>query len=193
MSCVRVALLGPYEWGPFFEHFYRKTDLSFFESLATAGLFYLRSSNVLMKKRKMQKNFFRRGGIWTLLFRKILIFKCLRRLIFQRSVRSGFIIKCNVLFHASSKTLFRGVLSAVRLFFFEGCKECSASALSCGWPVAEKDCFVPHSCSSSINAPEVYCLPLSLWKVRLLGSPRSRYAFRKVVVTSLVLALRDTR
>ena len=36
---VRVPSGAPYERGPFFEHFYRKTDLSFFESLATAGLF----------------------------------------------------------------------------------------------------------------------------------------------------------
>ena len=39
MPQVRILSLGPYEWGPFFEHFYRKTDLSFFESLAIAGLF----------------------------------------------------------------------------------------------------------------------------------------------------------
>ena len=113
------------EWGPFFEHFYRKTDLSFFESLATAGLFLFVFFQYSHEKVKNTKELFlRRVGIWTLLFRKILIFECLRCLIFQRSVRSGFIIKRNVLFHASLEALLRGVLSAVRLFFFEGRKEC---------------------------------------------------------------------
>ena len=66
--------------------------------------------------------------------------------------------------------------------FLKVAKNVSATALSCGWPVAEKDCFVPHFCSSSINAPEVYCLPLSLLcRIRHSSDRGSQYtsaAFR---------------
>lgn len=45
---------------------------------------------------------------------------------------------------------------------FEGSKNASATALSWGRAVAEKDCFAPHFCSSSVSVAEVYCAPRSL-------------------------------
>ena len=64
MPQVRILSLGPYEWGPFFEHFYRKTDLSFFESLATAGLFLFVFFQCSHEKTKnAEELFLRRVGI----------------------------------------------------------------------------------------------------------------------------------
>ena len=52
------------ERGPFFEHFYRKTDLSFFESLATAGLFLFAFFQCSYEKAKnAEELFLRRVGI----------------------------------------------------------------------------------------------------------------------------------
>ena len=64
MSGVRVSHLGPTERGPFFEHFYRKTDLSLFESLATAGLFLFAFFQCSYEKAKnAEELFLRRVGI----------------------------------------------------------------------------------------------------------------------------------
>ena len=63
-----------------------------------------------------------REQVKTIIFRYIFIYYNRVR-VYTRN-RSGFIIKRNVLFHASPEALLRGVLSAVRLFFFEGRKEC---------------------------------------------------------------------
>lgn len=52
---------GPYERGPFFEHFYRKTDLVFSESLATAGLFLLTFFQCSHEKTKNAEELFFRG------------------------------------------------------------------------------------------------------------------------------------
>ena len=49
----------------------------------------------------------------------ISVLKGLRRFVFQSSVRAHPIVKLNILLHAFAKALFRGVLSAVRLFSFE--------------------------------------------------------------------------
>ena len=123
---------------PVFRTFLSKNGPLIFESLATRGFFYFHFFKALMKKRvNAEELFFHRFRIWTLFFRKILIFKCLWCLIFQRSVRSSFVIKCNVLFHAPPEALFWGVLSAVCLFFFECCKECFGDRiivwLACSW------------------------------------------------------------
>ena len=72
------------------------------------------------------------------------------------------IIELDILRHAFAVALLRGVLPAVRLLFFEGSKNASATALSWGRAVAEKDCFAPHFCSSSVSVAEVYCAPRSL-------------------------------
>ena len=61
---VRIQSLGPTERGPFFEHFYRKTDLSFFESLATAGLFlFVFFQYFLEKTENAEELFFCKVGI----------------------------------------------------------------------------------------------------------------------------------
>ena len=62
MPGVRVSPLGPYEWGPFFEHFYRKTDLLFSESFATAGLFLFAFFQCSREKTQMLKNYFFAGS-----------------------------------------------------------------------------------------------------------------------------------
>ena len=46
--------------------------------------------------------------------------------------------------------------------FLKEAKNVSATALSCGRAVAEKDCFTSHFCSNAVNAADVYCLPRSL-------------------------------
>ena len=52
------------ERDPFFEHFYRKTDLSFFESLATAGLFlFVFFQYFLEKTENAEELFFCKVGI----------------------------------------------------------------------------------------------------------------------------------
>ena len=52
------------ERDPFFEHFYRKTDLPFFESLAIAGLFLFAFFQCSHEKTKNAEGlFFRKVGI----------------------------------------------------------------------------------------------------------------------------------
>ena len=57
--------------------------------------------------------------------------------------------------------------------FLKEAKNASATALSWGRAVAEKDCFAPHFCNSSVSVAEVYCAPRSLWKVSPMGLPRA--------------------
>ena len=46
--------------------------------------------------------------------------------------------------------------------FLNVAKNVSATALSRGVPLAEKDCLTPYCCKSLLNAAEIYCPPLSL-------------------------------
>ena len=98
-----------------------------------------------------------------------------------------------------SSTLFRKALSEVyslryaSSFFLKVPKKLSATALSWGLPLAEKDWITPLTLSRFVNALEVYCLPRSLWKVKSLGFSRSTNAYLKVAVTSCVLAFSEMR
>ena len=46
--------------------------------------------------------------------------------------------------------------------FLNVAKNVSATALSRGVPLAEKDCLTPYCCKSLLKAAEIYCPPLSL-------------------------------
>ena len=58
---MQILSLRKLERGPFFEHFYRKTDLVFSESLATAGLFLLAFFQCSHEKTKNAEELFFRG------------------------------------------------------------------------------------------------------------------------------------
>ena len=59
-------------------------------------------------------------------------------------------------------SVLRCTLCGTPLLFLKEAKNASATALSCGRAVAEKDCFTPHFCRRFVNAGEVYCFPRSL-------------------------------
>ena len=83
-------------------------------------------------------------------------------------------------------------LSGRVLLFFNDAKNDSATALSCGLPGWEKDCFVLYLCKSCWNRWEVYCAPRSLWKIRPDGGWRSSCAILNVAVRSWVLFFFET-
>ncbi len=67
-------------------------------------------------------------------FLKIFFLKVCRRLVIQSHVRTGFVVEANEIIYTFPKSSFRGVLSAVRLFFFEGSEEALRDGVVMGAP-----------------------------------------------------------
>ena len=118
-----------------------------------------------------------------------LFFHLTRRQIFQCAMRSFGIVKLNIGSYTGLKCSIGRMVLAVELFFFNDAKNDSATALSCGLPSGEKDCFVLCSYRICWKRWKVYCAPRSLWKIRSDGGWRSSCAILNVAVISCVLFL----
>lgn len=79
-------------------------------------------------------------------------------------MRSFAIIKLNIGSNAGLKCSIGRMVLAVELFFFNDAKNDSATALSCGLPSGEKDCFVLCVHEGSVGNDERYIVRLGRYE-----------------------------